>query len=392
MSALDDGLDQVFGTVEPPTVAPPHDWQPRRSHAGTTESLRADSTAVPADDPPAPRFTLLSPADVLSRPRLPWAVSRVVPLSGLMSIYGPSGSGKSFLTLDLVAALAEGRDWFGHKVKKDRSVVYVALEGAEGIRQRIEAWEDHHGREFPTLVRFVFDSVHITDRNNVLHLSAQILAAGGSEVVLFDTLNRAAPEMDENSSRDMGMALEGCKELQGFLECLVILVSHTGKDATKGLRGHSSLFAALDAAIEVSRTDDRREWKVAKSKDGEDGAIHPFRLEVVELGEDEDGEPITSCVVCADDAPAVNRPKLPKGGNQRIVFDALGPLLRESVEFGKADAPPQRPCIKLDEAILKVRDRLAVPTDRRTERTRAAITGLVSTGVLGLNEGWLWIN
>ncbi len=61
---------------------------------------------------------------------------------------------------------------------------------------------------------------------------------------------------------------------------LVVLVHHTGKDATKGLRGHSSLFAALDAAIEVSRSGERREWILAKSKDGRDGSTHPFKLRV----------------------------------------------------------------------------------------------------------------
>jgi hypothetical protein len=64
------------------------------------------------------------------------------------------------------------------------------------------------------------------------------------------------------------------------------------------MRGHSSLFAALDAAIEVTRNgDDVRAWKLAKSKDGEDGKSHGFNLRVIGLGEDEDGDPVTSCVI-----------------------------------------------------------------------------------------------
>ncbi len=42
----------------------------------------------------------------------------------------------------------------------------------------------------------------------------------------------------------------------------MVLIHHTGKDATEGLRGYSSIFAAMDAAVEVSRDSDRREWKV----------------------------------------------------------------------------------------------------------------------------------
>jgi putative DNA primase/helicase len=322
---------------------------------------------------------------------LQWAVLHAVPLLGVMSIYGPSGSGKSFLTIDLAAALAEGGEWFSHRVKKQCRVVYLALEGSEGIRQRVEAWQTFHERPFPAGVKFVFDAFHINDRNNVLHLSAAIDAAGGADAVIVDTLNRAAPEMDENSSRDMGMSLEGCKELQSMTGALVVLVSHTGKDTTKGLRGHSSLFAALDAAIEVSRTADSREWCVAKSKDGSDGAVHRFRLETVNLGE-EDGEPITSCVVRPDLSDRQRaRPALPAGGNQRIVWDALAPLLTTDGVYGKDGVPPTRPSIELEAAVARLRERMPVAPDRRNERARDAIKGLISRGLVGMDQGRIWI-
>ncbi|MCK2086657.1 helicase RepA family protein, partial [Thauera aromatica] len=215
--------------------------------------------------------------------------------------------------------------------------------------------------------------------------------AGG--VLCIDTLAASAPGMDENTSADMGEVIAGLKALQAELGGLVLAVHHTGKDATKGLRGHSSLLGALDAAIEVTRTDDRREWRTAKSKDGSDGDAHPFRLEVVELETDEDGEPVTSCVVAPEErtADALRRVKLPQGGNQRIVYDALRDLLREARRFGMAGAPPTRPCIELEEAIEKARDRLACASDRKTERTRQAITGLVNSGALALREGWIWL-
>lgn len=59
----------------------------------------------------------------------------------------------------------------------------------------------------------------------------------------------------------------------------MLLVHHTGKEAGRGMRGHSSLLAAMDCVIEVKRKGDEREWHVVKSKDGEDGASHPFKLE-----------------------------------------------------------------------------------------------------------------
>ena len=82
----------------------------------------------------------------------------------------------------------------------------------------------------------------------------------------IDTLNQAAPGMDENSSEAMGEAIAAIKSIQAELGGLAMLVHHTGKDAARGLRGHSSLHAALDAAIEVRRDDGRREWKKYKTK------------------------------------------------------------------------------------------------------------------------------
>lgn len=220
-----------------------------------------------------------------------------------------------------------------------------------------------------------------------------MLAAGGRDggLLVIDTLNRAAPGTDENSSADMGQLIEACKDAQRRLGGMVLLVHHTGKDGTKGLRGHSSLYAALDAAIEVSRNDARREWSVAKSKDDVDGGRQAFALRVVELSDDENGEPVTSCVVEPDDsAKEVTRVKLPQGGNQRIALDALAEPLRQSRDFGKGDAPPHHPCIEIEAAVQLVAERLTCEPKRRTERAREAITGLVTRGLYGAKDGWLW--
>nr|WP_315474865.1 hypothetical protein [uncultured Sandarakinorhabdus sp.] len=90
------------------------------------------------------------------------------------------------------------------------------------------------------------------------------------------------------------------KRLQELTEGLVICVHHTGKDASKGMRGHSSLHAALDIAIEVGRGDLTRWWKAAKVKDGADDRTRGFKLNVIDLGIDVDGDAITSCAIEPD--------------------------------------------------------------------------------------------
>jgi hypothetical protein len=189
----------------------------------------------------------------------------------------------------------------------------------------------------------------------------------------------------------MGAIIEAAKTLQRELGGLVLLVHHTGKDASKGPRGHSSLLAALDGAIEVTRDLDRRQWSVYKAKDGSDGDAHPFRLEVVEVGE-MDGEPATSCVIRPQDgADAGSRRALPpKAGHQRAVWDALGEPFKQSQNYGMAGAPAFRPCVTMETAIAASKGRLVCDAKRQTERAQAAIRGLVERGVLQHRDGWLW--
>lgn len=341
---------------------------------------------------PEPRYKLLGADDLRNLPALAWRVRGVLPAVGLAGLYGPSASGKSFLALDMAAAIAEGRRWFDCRVEA-APVVYAALEGEGGFKLRVAAWEAHTGRALPDGLAMVLQSFTLTSPQDVADLAA-VVPAGA--VVFLDTLNRAAPTADENSSKDMGEILSAAKLLQSLINGLVVLVHHTGKDATKGLRGHSSLFAALDAAVEVSRDGERREWKVAKSKDGQDGDAQPFKLQIETLGTDDYGDAITSCVVVRDTAAQdVRAVKLPQGGNQKVVLEVVRDLLKKAGPFNTpgapATCPPGRPAIELEESLSRIAERLTVAPDRKAERAREAVTGLVSRGVLGCDKGWIWL-
>lgn len=247
-----------------------------------------------------------------------YLIKGVAPAQGLLVIYGPSGSAKSFLSIAAAAAIGEGSSFFGCAATV-APVLYVGLEGEVGVRGRVLAWERHHGRPMPDNVRFSLEPFQLTEAQDVADL-AEICPPGCA--VIIDTLNRAAPGLDENSSKDMGRVIDGAKALQRKIAGLVILIAHSGKDAAKGLRGHSSLFAALDAAILVSRDGEARCWKLDKAKDGRDGEEHGFRLKVVELGADADGDPITSCVI-EPDSGAIRQFSRPLKGNRQLAFTAL---------------------------------------------------------------------
>lgn len=344
---------------------------------------------------PAMRYELLSDADLCKLPALQWRIKKVLPEKGLVAVFGASGSGKSFAVIDMSQKMAAGHEWFGYK-SKPCNVVYCALEGEGGIAGRVAAYRIRHGATAQN-IRYLVQSFSLLERGDITELAQAIQAAGGgAKVVILDTLNRAAPGADENDSKSMGQIIAAAKELQTHIGGLVILVHHTGKDASKGLRGHSSLHAALDAAIEVRRDGDRWEWVIAKSKDGEDGASHPFKLDVVELRTDEDGEPITSCVIhpLEKSAKTFRHPLPPKSGNQRIVWDTLGEIFRKAGNVKPEGAPDTlsqgRPCITLDAAIEQTRTRLVCDPKRQTERAQAAIRELVDRGILCHEAGFIW--
>jgi len=385
--------DSAAGWVEMPTGSPAN-FDANDLHQRDGLDALAVLLANPKEHPQ--RFRLLAPFELAALPPVRWRVRGVLPEEGIAALYGPSGSGKSFLALDLLAAVAAGRPWFGRRVKP-APVLYVALEGEVGISQRIQAHQDKHG-PLAAGFRFLLQALDIRKPADRADLVAAARAAGCvGGVMAIDTLNRAAPGADENDSAAMGEIIAATKALQAELGGLVLLVHHTGKDASKGLRGHSSLHAALDAAVEVSRSDDRREWTTAKSKDGSDDQGNPFRLEVVEIGTDEDGEEITSCYVVPEEnaADAVRRALPPKSGNQRTILDALRDILKANGERRPDGVPAQlpmgRPVMRLEAAIEQTRTRLVCEPKRQTERAQAAIRGLAERGILVHVEGWLWL-
>ncbi|WP_257127813.1 helicase RepA family protein [Burkholderia sp. MSMB2157WGS] len=377
------GTDYIGDTVTDDAIR-----RSREQHAA--EVARADFLVKRSAPVAAQGYRLQTANDLMNAPAQRWLVRGVIPAQGTVAMYGPSGSGKSFLVLDLCAAIAGGEDWFGYRVTP-APVIYIALEGEAGLSKRAKAWSARNHRPLPEGLHFVTQPFDVRNLADVSDLLEAVQAGGGAGLLVIDTLNRAASGADENSSKDMGEIISKLKILQDSIGGAVLVVHHTGKDAAKGLRGHSSLFAALDAALEVTRIDGRREWTVAKSKDDADGERYAFALRVVDLGEDEDGEPVTSCVVAPDDGVAgVERVKLPQGGNQRIAMDALAQPLRDSREFNKGDAPFGRPCLEIEPAVAIVAARLTCEPKRRNERAREAITGLVTRGIYAVKDGWLW--
>ena len=184
---------------------------------------------------PLSRFTFKTASDVRKTPPMKWRVKGVFPEIGIGALFGPSGSGKTFLAFDMAASIALGRPFYGHKVVQC-PVVYVALEGGAGVSQRVQAWEKYHGKQLPDAFRIVTDSLSLLNSDAVSFAEGLNAAGLSGGVVFIDTLNQSAPGADENSPSDMGKIIANAMVIQRLTNSLVLLVHHTGKDTSKGMR------------------------------------------------------------------------------------------------------------------------------------------------------------
>ncbi|UOF82805.1 regulatory protein repA [Caudoviricetes sp.] len=243
---------------------------------------------------------------------LKWIIKGWMPDSAVSMVYGESGVGKTFITLDMACHIAAGLQWHGHKTKAGL-VVYMAGEGNYGIRQRVTAWCKAHG---------VQNLDHLLISNKAIDVdspaaAAQIINAvrevtQEDAVALFiDTVNNHMSG-DENSAKDTRNMLNACNIVSRALNASICLNHHTGHaaDSKQRARGSSAWKASLDASILVAKTEGSIEIACTKMKDAEPPKAFFGKLEVVPLGWiDEDGEEIKGAVFKIEENPPEKKEK-----------------------------------------------------------------------------------
>jgi hypothetical protein len=275
---------------------------------------------------PPPAFQLIRFRDL--RPGLTrnYLVKGVIPRVGIVIVWGPPKCGKSFWTFDLVMHVALGWPYRTRNVVSG-AVVYCAFEGADGFKDRAEAFRRHHeldpGKDIPF---FLLPSHAKLVRDQQALIAAIRAASVAPVVVVLDTLNRSL-DGSESKDEDMGAYLSAAEAIQAAFGCVVIIVHHCGVEGTRP-RGHSSLTGTADAQLAVKRDDDENVLvRLEYMKDGPEGAELASRLDAVEVGTDEDGDPRTSCVVVATTSTSgtAKEPKLPAA--PKLALDKLKELV-----------------------------------------------------------------
>jgi hypothetical protein len=382
------------------------------------ETIPAARTSVKSPPAPSPkgkseqaseksaRFPLVAFDDVRMSAAGFYLVKNLIPREGLVVVWGPPKCGKSFWAFDLLMHVALGWEYRGLRVKGGR-VVYCALEGQNGFTRRVEAYRRKHPKSKGAPFHLMSTPLDLIRDHKALIASIRTqLPAGVKPVaVAIDTLNRSL-NGSESKDEDMAAYVRAADAIRAAFDCVVIVIHHCGINSERP-RGHTSLTGAADVQIAVKRDLANNvittvEW----AKDGPTSLEIVSRLVEVNLGVDEDGDPITSLAIEEVEGErtriAANKPG--KGHRRSEEVDKISRALADAyhrLADGLARVPgfDNKPVLKVEVDKLReeVRSRGFLETDDDGAITGAARkhfqrakTDLIMSNFFAEKDGKLW--
>lgn len=250
-------------------------------------------------------------SDLLNQPGHEWLVPSVIPLRALSCIYGSTGTTKTFLALDLVAACAAGQSWLTLNTRPSKAI-YIAFEG--NLRDRVAAVAQKRRMSQADLDSIRWVDASLINLCTEVHREALRQAVGeivgrwpqdAPVLVVIDTLAASMAGGDENSSVGMGVVVGALRGLITEFGCTVLLIHHTGKDSSRGMRGNSLLECGVDAVLALRKCESRRSQDTPykrfcmtgeKLRDGDSGFRIEYLLRETDVV-DAAGNAIATCVI-----------------------------------------------------------------------------------------------
>ena len=255
---------------------------PRTKHmirrAGSTKrSASARVQRAEKQRPLRPRVKGIE--EFLQQPDPTWLVQGMLPDAGCTLLFGSPGAGKSFAALDLALCVAATESFHGRDVEAG-PVVYIAAEGAPGLRNRMRAWLSDHRLDLldGRRLHIVDESIDLLSPASARWLS-EVIDKVDPILIVIDTLARCMRGGDENSGKDLSTVLHAL-EVATTHGVAVLLVHHSQKKDPRTYRGHSSLEGAADTVIAVTQDSDGViTLRCQKQKDAAEFAPLKFTLE-----------------------------------------------------------------------------------------------------------------
>lgn len=167
--------------------------------------------------------------------------------------------------------------------------------------------------------------------------------------------------------------LNAAKQIAAQTEGVVIIIHHSGKDTSKGLRGHSSMNAAMDLCIEVKKDLLGHHWHTRKVKDGDGDIARSFTLAKQELNGTSLKKKVSSCAVKEIDAQRIVKP--PTGKNQRPIYEAVKAMLENQ------NSPSTKEVLEVAKNALPHCNK-----SRRHTRAKETLKELVEKGYFNMSD------
>jgi len=319
---------------------------------GDSEKLRTLIDACPPWRPaePVSKFGAVG-LDGLQRRDLQheFLIDDFLDRQGVVMIPGASGSGKTFLVVEVGMCVALAQDFWGMKTKPGL-VVYQAGEGKQGVAKRLEGWMLDRGIEPSANIPFRMLTKRVNlfiDDKDTDDLIAECKALSEyfqqpMRILFIDTFNKAITGANENAGQDMSKVLARLERMSVELDCAVAVPIH--KSAEGKMRGHTSLTGDVANVLDVTELQIKdqngriiRTAQLHKNKDGEKGPPHRFVLRQVVTGMRTDGKPITTCVV---DRPNGDEEALVSEGKLSLNQTLFLQTLKDAIDIDGEDAPP----------------------------------------------------
>ena len=307
--------------------------------AAAIMSVAPEANAAVADvtDDGLEYFDFVDEDYLMNMPPIEWAVGEgddgLITAHGLSMIYGPPGSGKSFISLDMALCQAHGIDWQGIETKQG-DVLYIAGEGVGGLGKRVKAWKSTHGLGTSGHFHMLPMAVNMRDQGEVEKLIRSIDRLDRKwPAVYIDTLARAMLGADENSSTESGLVISAADAIRNHVQCAVVFVHHSGKAAERGARGSSAILGAVDTSVVVSKDENYITMRVEKQKDAE--PMDDITLEMTPIASIS-GSSVVLTRLDGDAVPKKERKAKPASGRQEHAFMALQNLI---IDMGQKRVP-----------------------------------------------------
>lgn len=240
-------------------------------------------------EPDSVDLKLLTLEELALQPKVDWLIDGIIPSNALACVFGPPGSGKSFMALDMALRLAQGEDWEERDTNLGSSV-YIAAEGVAGLSDRVAAWRRYYGREadgFERRFSVIGRPIDVSSQAQKV-IDAIRIAGINPDLVVVDTLARCFGANDENNTADMTAFIMALDHIRIELSCTVLVVHHCSRGETKNLRGNSAFEGALDTLIKVEKlerkdgVEQRVVARIDKQKDAEGGQKFFYELHPIE--------------------------------------------------------------------------------------------------------------